>query len=111
MDRHRIVNTGRDSTLRERLADPLAALSLNDVQVEDVRHTRPHDGPDDIEIREELLVCPGMRTPALVPGIEMPQLDAQHGRLELVQTGVDTDHLVFIFARRSMVTQHADALG
>src|SRR6266700_3830223 len=52
-----------------------------------------------------------MRAPALIPGIEVPQLDAQHSRLKLVQAGVDTHHLVFVFARRSMVSQHADPIG
>src|SRR5262249_50979359 len=103
MQRNGIVDHRADPGRAEVRAEPVAVARPDDVLMKDVplaggrgRDQRRVAPPGEPRRGEELAV-PARDLPAGgVPGVELAELHAQHGRLERVETGAETERLVHV---------------
>ena len=86
----------------------------NHVLIEDVpeaRHARRHlHGWPEISRAEQLVVMIRVRLPRARPGVEVLQLDHEHGGLQLVEPKVAADQRVVVLRLAAVHAQDAHAL-
>src|SRR5919201_5889246 len=86
--RDRVVHAGADAARPEMFAQRVALRRTDDIEVEDVLLAARQRRPLDRQIAEELVVPARDLAAPRVPDAKAPQLDAQHGRLQLVRPRV-----------------------
>ena len=110
MRRNRIMNQGADSQFGEFGLQRIALRMADDKQMPyRVRPVR-RDGQDQAGIHGGKLceIRSGYYFATLVPSVEVAEFDAQEGRLQFVQAGVQAGHFVVITFLRTVIAQHAD---
>src|SRR6059058_4859185 len=104
------MHSARDAVVLELRSYFVAIGRPNHVEVPDGMCTRRHRRSLD-ELRQELRVGSSVRSPELVPPVQMSKLHAQHGGLERVEPLVATDRDVLVLSPLTEIAEHAGLVG
>src|SRR5690348_13911677 len=118
VERHRIVDHRRDVARREVRAEGVAVARPDDVLVEDVRLPRRLRRDDrrsgdtgQARLAEERPIPARDLAPTRVPGLELPELHAERGRLEGVEARAEAERAVDVRRDLSLMALPADVGG
>src|SRR5438445_1371829 len=105
VDGPRIVNGRAHAARRQRLADPVASVDVDDEERVDAFGVRVVRGEVDARAGEPRAVQTGDLLAARGPRLEAPQLDAQDGALEPLHAVVVADTVMEVAPRLAVVAQ------
>ena len=107
MQRDRVVDPGLDAVLSQPGSQAIAILHPDHEQVIHVAPALLRGRQSDRQVRQPLAVGVGQLPAAVVPPVEMRQLDPQHRRLQRVQPVVERGDLVLVLHPLPVVAQDA----
>jgi len=109
MDRHRVVQARLDALSKKALANTVAVLDLNDIEMIHGKHMRGVTGTHDPwEMFESLIVEERVLATLGVPLVKAAEFDSENRGLEGVKTPVVTNVVVGVPCRLTVVSQEAN---
>src|ERR1700722_2281906 len=108
MDWHRIVDSGSDPLLRQKLHHSIPILNSNRVDVMNMYETGFVDRDDDaFDSSQGRVISRRMRTAGLISFFETSQFDPQNGSLNSIHAAIPAYHGVMIFPDLSVIPEDA----